>query len=232
MKRIISYSLWGNIPRYTQGAIRNVETAADFYPDWECWVYCAKDVSFDIIQKLNRFPNTKVITTLENGDWKFTTKRFIAISEENVERVMFRDCDNRFSEREVKAVEAWIESNKTLHVMKDHPYHGGFPILAGQWGLSNGFKHDMKALLASYKNVEQYHYDQIFLMNYVWKYYGNDSIIHDEIFNNFPFPTERTNFHYIGEPHNEFDMPCTPQHKEILKEFLKNETNKGNRSNR
>ena len=141
MKKIISYSLWGNIPKYTQGAIRNIETAADFYPNWECWVYCAKDVSFHIIQKINSFSNAKVIITQDKGDWKFTTKRFTAISEQNVERVMFRDCDNRFSNREVEAVNEWIETGKTLHVMKDHPYHGGFPILAGQWGLSNGFKH-------------------------------------------------------------------------------------------
>lgn len=221
MKKIISYSLWGNNPKYTIGAIRNAETAKDFYPGWECWFYCANDVSFDIKMKLKLLDNAKVIECLDNGNWKFTTKRFTAISEPNVERVLIRDCDNRFSEREVHAVNEWIKSNKTLHVMKDHPWHGGFPILAGQWGLNKSFKEDMKELLKNYVNKEQYHYDQIFLANYVWKVYEDDCVLHDEIFNDCPFPTPRQNFHYIGEPYNEFDMPCDPSHKQILKEFLK-----------
>jgi len=230
MKKIISYSLWGNKPMYTLGAIENVRTAQEYYPNWECWVYCAKDVSFDIIMKLNSFENTKVIQTKDEGNWKYTTKRFEAISEPDVERVIFRDCDNRFSNREKLAVNEWIKSGKTLHIMKDHPYHGGFPILAGQWGLSNGFKHNMKELLGTYSNLEQYHYDQIFLSQYVWELYKSDYILHDEIFNNSPFPAERENYHFIGEPYNEFNKPVDPNHRKILMEFLNNETNKSNNS--
>ena len=221
MKKIISYSLWGNDPKYTYGAIKNAETALEHYPEWECWFYCANNVSFDIILKLKSFKNTTVIQCNNNGGWKFATERFLAISEEDVERVIFRDCDSRFSKREVAAVNEWIESKKTLHIMKDHPWHAGFPILAGLWGLSNNFSFDMKDLLRSYKNHDQYHYDQIFLANFVWDKYKNDCVVHDEIFNNNPFPVEMENYHYVGEPYNEFDLPCNPSHKDILKEFLK-----------
>jgi len=34
MKKIISFSLWGDNPVYTQGAIRNAELAKEIYPDW------------------------------------------------------------------------------------------------------------------------------------------------------------------------------------------------------
>ena len=221
MKKIISYSLWGNDPKYTIGALRNAETAEEFYPGWECWFYCAQDVSFDIVLKLQNLSNSRVISCSDPGSWKFTTKRFLAIAEDNVERVLFRDCDNRFSNREKYAVDEWIASGKTLHVMKDHPWHGGFPILAGQWGLSNGFTHNMSDLLSKYINTVQYHYDQIFLAKYIWPNYINDCVLHDEIFNDCPFPQEREDFHYIGEPYNEFDLPCDPNHKEVLKEFLK-----------
>ena len=34
MKKIISLSLWGDNPVYTQGAIRNAELAKEIYPDW------------------------------------------------------------------------------------------------------------------------------------------------------------------------------------------------------
>lgn len=221
MKKIISYSLWGSNPKYTYGALENARTAKDFYPGWECWFYCAIDVPYEVIYELEELENTKVFTTKEPGNWKFTTKRFTAISEPDVERVLIRDCDNRFSEREVQAVNEWIDSGNILHVMKDHPWHGGFPILAGQWGLSNGFEYDMKELLSEYKNTEQYHYDQIFLANYVWEKYKNSCTIHDEIFNNFAFPSERKDLHFIGEPYNENNQPCDPKHRKILMEFLK-----------
>ena len=36
MKKIISFSLWGDILTYTQGAIKNVELAKEVFPDWIC----------------------------------------------------------------------------------------------------------------------------------------------------------------------------------------------------
>ncbi len=36
MKRVISYSLWGDNPKYTIGAIKNAELALTYYPDFEC----------------------------------------------------------------------------------------------------------------------------------------------------------------------------------------------------
>jgi len=104
--------------------------------------------------------------------------------------------------------------------MKDHPYHGTFPILAGQWGLTNNFKFNMSSLLSLYNNTEQYHYDQIFLANYVWRYFGDDSVVHDEFFSKKPFPTKRENLHYIGEPYDENDHPCFPEHRTILENSL------------
>ena len=43
MKRIISYSLWGDSKFYCQGAIDNVGLAQIYYPDWVCRFYVAKD---------------------------------------------------------------------------------------------------------------------------------------------------------------------------------------------
>ena len=35
--------------------------------------------------------------------------------------------------REVDATEEWLQSGKSLHVMRDHPFHS-VPMLAGLWG--------------------------------------------------------------------------------------------------
>ena len=43
MKKVISYSLWGDNPLYTKGAIKNAVARAEFYPEWEARMYIDKD---------------------------------------------------------------------------------------------------------------------------------------------------------------------------------------------
>ena len=228
--------MWGDDPKYTVGALRNADLAMEFYPDWECWFYCAKDTPEKILTQLEKKKNCKIIRFDEPGQWKFAVKRFTAISEKDVERVIFRDCDSRFTKREVAAVNEWIESGKVLHVMKDHPYHGGFPILAGMFGLSNKFNFDMNTMLSVFEatrtDSNYYHYDQMFLSDFVWRFYFRDCVYHDEIFKNLskgseediriPFPIKREGLEYIGEPLNQDDLPCEPHHREVLRDFLEN----------
>lgn len=37
MKKVITFSLWGNNPTYNIGAIENTKIALILYPDFECW---------------------------------------------------------------------------------------------------------------------------------------------------------------------------------------------------
>ena len=45
MKKIISFSLWGDIPTYTEGAIKNVQLAKEVFPDWICRFYIPAGIS-------------------------------------------------------------------------------------------------------------------------------------------------------------------------------------------
>ena len=76
MKKIISFSLWGNNPIYTQGAIRNAELAKEIYPDWVCRYYIGKSTLNDIVVKLQNFDNTEVIVMDNDGDWTGMFWRF------------------------------------------------------------------------------------------------------------------------------------------------------------
>jgi len=216
MKKVISFSLWGNNPKYTIGAIKNANLAPIVYPNWICRFYVSNDVPNDIIRELEK--TSEVIKLNSIGNWKLTVERFKAI-DEDVECVLFRDTDSRLNNREKAAVDEWLKSDKTLHIMKDHPYHGGFPILAGMWGLKKkGFNLNMSKMLSIYSNTEQYHYDQIFLKDYIWKYYSDDCIIHDEFFNKKPFPTTRNGLQFVGQVFDENDI--TPiEHLNILRGY-------------
>ena len=46
---------------------------------------------------------------------------------------MSRDLDSRFSNREQVAVDDWLKSDKTIHVMRDHPLHD-LSMFGGLWG--------------------------------------------------------------------------------------------------
>jgi len=133
-KKIISYSLWGNTPMYTIGAIRNAELAETIYPGWICRFYVGDDVEEDIVNKLKSFDNTEVIIMEDTiPDWQKTIWRFNAITNEGVDFVILRDTDSRLTTREYNAVIEWINSGKYFHIMRDHPYHTE-AILAGMWG--------------------------------------------------------------------------------------------------
>jgi hypothetical protein len=154
----------------------------------------------------------EVVISEHPGDWTFTTERFRAIDDADVDLVIFRDADSRLNFRESAAVEEWVNTNKTLHIMRDHPHHGGFPILAGMWGLKkDGFKFNMSSLLQIHNCAEQYHYDQIFLQAYIWRFYESDCLVHDEFFGGLPFPSARIGTEYVGKPFEADDLPSLPQ---------------------
>jgi hypothetical protein len=222
--KYISFSLWGNNPKYTTGAIKNLELAQQIYPEWTCKFYVANDVPKNIINVLSA--KSKVVLLKNSGNWKLAVERFKTIDETDAEYVIFRDTDSRLSIREKIAVDQWIESGKTLHIMKDHPNHNGFPILAGMWGLNKQkFNNNINNMLNSYNNIESYHYDQIFLANYIWNLYSNDCLIHDDFYFGKKFTTKRVSGEFIGQVYDENDIPHQ-QYKEILVNYLNNKENK------
>lgn len=213
MKKVISFSLWGDDPKYCVGAIKNAELRDIYYNDWICRFYIHENVPINYINDLNKIKNTEIEICKTQADWTFTTKRFCAIDDNDVSHVIFRDTDSRLNQRESDAVNEWIEKNTAIHIMKDHPYHGSFPILAGMWGLNKSkFLFNMKLSLENYRNQKyepQYHYDQIFLNNYIWPNFHKDSTIHDEFFIKNKFPTQRNKNEFVGQVFDENDN--TPQ---------------------
>jgi hypothetical protein len=222
MKKIISFSLWGNDPKYCVGAIKNALLKEKYYPDWICRYYVNENVPCDYINELKSLKNIEVIISFNPADWTFTTERFCAIDDEDVSHVIFRDTDSRLNQREADAVNEWIEKKTAIHIMKDHPYHGSFPILAGMWGINKSkFPYSMRESLDSYSQINlesQYHYDQIFLSSYIWLNFYDDATIHDEFFFKKKFPNKRNPNEFVGQVFDENDN--TPiQHINALYEL-------------
>jgi hypothetical protein len=215
MKKIISFSLWGDIPRYTEGAIRNAELALEVYSDWICRYYIGKNTPIEIIGRLNEFDNTELYIMNEPGDWTGMFWRFCAASDLDVDVMISRDVDSRLTLREKFAVDEWLESDKDFHIMRDHPYHNA-PILGGMWGVRNGLLLDMVEDIAKYSKGDFWQVDQNFLRECVYSKIKDEAFVHDEYFEKNLFPVERESGYFVGQAFDENDELLNPEHSEML----------------
>ena len=202
MKKIIAFSLWGNNPKYTIGAIRNAELAKDIYPTWKCRFYVGKSVNEEIIDKLKGFDNVEIVLMGEDGDWTGMFWRFLACEDADV--MLSRDTDSRLSERERSAVYDWLNSNKDFHIMRDHPFHTAI-IMGGMWGCRNGILSNIQQLIDDYKKGNFWQVDQNFLRDVIYPKISYTTHIHDEFFKGLPFPKERMGTEFVGDVFDEND---------------------------
>jgi hypothetical protein len=147
--------------------------------------------------------------------------RFLISDRHDCEYAIFRDADSRINSREKFAVDDWILSNKSIHVMRDHPYHGipagndRLGILAGMWGIKGNvipITDMVKKFIKNKSNV--YGIDQSFLKS-IFMIFENDNLTHDEFFVKNNFPSTRNNQRFIGERIDENEKPLTEDWKLI-----------------
>jgi len=121
---------------------------------------------------------------------------------------MSRDLDSRVTEREVAAVNEWLESNKTLHSMRDHPWHT-VPIMGGGWGSKldtdssrRNWDQSWKSILSdslARSGATDKGADQTLLTRHVWSTWGSRDSIHHDSYTCYLFsgstgwPTQRLN---------------------------------------
>lgn len=206
MKKIISFSLWGNNPKYTVGAVRNCEIANEIYEGWTCRFYIGKSVPTEIIEKLKSFKNSEVIEMDEQGDWTGMFWRFYACEDADI--MLSRDTDSRLSVREKLAVDEWLNSDKNFHIMRDHPHHNT-QILGGMWGCRNGILKNIKTEIQRYQKGDFWQVDQNFLRDIIYPKIRNNSFVHDSFFkvehNSKKFPTDRIEKEFVGDVFDELD---------------------------
>lgn len=207
-KKLITFSLWGENPKYTIGALKNVELAKIIYPNWICRFYVGKSVPKEILNELIKNENVEIIEMDETGNWSGMFWRFYPASESDVDVMISRDCDSRLSQREKMAVDEWIGSDKGFHIMRDHPYHGT-EILGGMWGIKGGVLPEMKKLIDEFVKGEFWQVDQNFLKEKIYPLIKDNCMVHDE-FHNYElikknFPTTRLNKEFIGDVFDQYD---------------------------
>jgi hypothetical protein len=175
---VVSFALYGKIPKYTAGAIRNaVELEKS---SWNAVFYCGKDVDGEVIQKIQAHGG---IVIRQEEDWHSNGMfwRYYAITNPSFDRILFRDVDSSISDREWMMISDWVKSNKPFHIIRDHPAHLA-PILGGLWGTTKKIL-DVRIPWQKMLNFgNTWGEDQRFLKEYVYPKIRKQAFVHDSFF--------------------------------------------------
>jgi len=211
LKKIISFSLWGDDLKYIQGAHENLKLQKQFYNDWICRFYCHDSIPLQLTQILK---NEGAEIVEKSGD--LGTKmdqpgmfwRFEVIKDPEVERFIIRDADSRLSQRERNCVKDWERSGKNFHIIRDNVHHST-KIMGGMWGATKEFinRINYDDLIKQFNDLSYtntYATDQEFLARMIYPLVKDTACIHDD-WDRYgegarKIPHLRDGNHFIGEP--------------------------------
>lgn len=209
---ILSFTLFGNQPKYYIGAEKNLMEAETLLPGWEVRIYYSRNNILDgYEQKLRSLgANMVEISDLKIGERRSSEFpyfwRFLAFLEDTP--VLVRDLDSRLSNREIKYIENWIASGKDYFIIRDHPWHS--PVPAGLFGIRRKIE-NFQTHFAKFVNEENLNWgsDQTILQRYMDKV---DS--HNVYYCGYDDKTnyisrDNKNF-FIGMQVDENDLPIVP----------------------
>ncbi len=214
MKKIITFSLWGNIRCYTVGSIKNALLAKKYFPEWICRYYYDNTVPNEIIEKLNSLDNTELFfiekpsgaTNFKQPGQYGSLWRYSVFNDDDVEIWMSRDTDSRISPYEKKYIDEFINSDKIIHGFRDEKE----PLLrAGMMTFKNYSLKGDKYIDNRIINGEKL--DIKVMMNYINKdntpFYCDEKFLKDKI-----LPIYKNNYYYNlrNDKSINFPIECGP----------------------
>lgn len=199
-KKVIAFSMWGNIKTYCIGCIKNVIIAKHLFPTWEVWIYYNDSVPKSVIDWLSCQLNVKLIkvddlrtaTSFKEMGQQGMLWRFLPLSDHSVDTVVCRDIDSRLSYYEFVQIERWIAENSkdVLSMIDGYEIASGRKVRGGTCGfrvrhdtssstkthVSFSVEDEIKTVFGSMKEQLPFYSDEIFINHIITKYYNPNSI--------------------------------------------------------
>lgn len=205
---IISFSLWGSNAKYCNGAIANAKIAKDLYPFWKVIFFTDNILTFTCDQLraegaiVTRFPF--------EGIGRYYWRHCIPdVFWDGVERYLVRDCDSRLNKRGREAVDAWIDSGRTYHFMRDHPRQS-VPWMQGMYGVKG---YAMRGITQKVRYMPDEFGGGISFFSEMYRQMAPaDRLAHGEFYmehypDQVPFPSPRSDKRFVGEIFEENGEP-------------------------
>lgn len=195
MAGLASFSLFGEDPDgiYREGALVNARMYGELYPDVICRFYVSP-LTLEWATENLTLGNCEVHPMPGPDNQAATLWRFQSLHTRGYAYYLFRDTDSRPILRERAAVAEWLASDRTYHVMRDHPYHN-VPMMAGLWGVKAPVANRIARLFPVKPTRSYYQVDQQFLRAVVWRAAKHIVMSHSGCGHSFgeetvPFPVE------------------------------------------
>lgn len=212
-KKIISFSIWGNIRLYCIGAIKNALLAKKIFPDWICRFYYDTTVPKIVIEYLNKLDNTELVlmndydiqsSFYKKGNTFGSLWRFLVCIDKTIDMYLVCDTDSRINTYLKLGVLKMLEKKKQFVRFVDLP--SNYKISAGAFGgIHNAFTFSENEL-NQYKYGEFY-CDQKFLNDIVYPQIKNNCITFPRVKHNSKLFIKDIVGNFIGEVLNEYDIP-------------------------
>ena len=180
MTRVISFSLYGEQPEYTINAVVNCLLAPKIYPGWTCRFYIDDTVPDGVVRLLRSFPHVELVEMPRHRESAAFFWRFLAAADPGIEVMVSRDADSWLSAREAACVDAWLESGRDFHIIRDHCCHGA-RIMGGMWGVRGGVLPEMARWVEEFCGHETdlgHFSDQRFLAERVYPLVIDKAVVH------------------------------------------------------
>ncbi|XP_066943582.1 uncharacterized protein [Macrobrachium rosenbergii] len=236
-QKVISVSLYGKDPGYWNGLPEILSQARLLYPEWKVWIYANPRSWMKVLcPLLRKHDHLRIcdVTNLPQPLYNISNVnpmlwRISPLGDPKVGSLLVRDSDSKLTEREQMAVQEWLQSGKTFHIMRDHPMHTA-PILGGMWGarwdqsLAGNSSREVESRSSSHQalrakslrrirnkifveafNDRAYGSDQVLLSRILWPSMWS-VMVHDSFYCEVysfgwrPWPTERVNGSFVGHP--------------------------------
>ncbi len=191
MNKVFSFSLYdlghyygGSWNKYTYNMVANILIAQNLFPDWKLYVYYDKSLKPNIINFLLKSSNVeaKDMTGHWLSNYDKMMWRNLAIDDDKLDIVCIRDCDGWLSYREKVLLDNWINSDKEIHIIRDHCWHAG-KIGGGLWGRKNTLKLNIEDKMKKYFQEHTNHVthsgeDQDFLTDNFYEQFKKNTIVY------------------------------------------------------
>jgi hypothetical protein len=168
MVKVFSFCLYGSNPKYTLGMLENIKIINEKFIEWYTYIYY-NNVPENILEEIKKYVNIVLIKSTYN-DSKTMLDRFKPIDNIDVECMLVIDADSRIHERDMWAINSFLNSTKKLHIIRDHLYHQRH-IMGGLFGIKKGlinFNIENKLIDFELNNENVYDVDQKFLELFIY----------------------------------------------------------------
>lgn len=180
-KNVISYSIFGNNPKYVETALLNLQRNKIKLPNWTNRFYISSDVPDHFTARAQALGAEILVVNDKGNSLNGTFWRFFVADDPTVNKYIVRDVDSYISDEEIILINEWLISDKPFHIIRDFVTHNGL-IMAGLWGGTSGYLPNVQKLTYDYinslKSRSRYD-DQSFLAKVIWSYIRNHHLSHD-----------------------------------------------------